>query len=119
MDYLLIIVLGIVVVSFWNSSRDANERMREAVDRLEREIEFLRSQVAALMRAKPVESAALPIATIGASIGIAPSRDVIGASPAGDEPSGPEPPSGEPGELPARVEHAIRPAIAIRITRCT
>ena len=51
MDYFLIIVLGIVVLSVWNSSRDANERMRDAVDRLERELEFMRSQLAALVRA--------------------------------------------------------------------
>ncbi len=59
MDYFLIIVLGIVVLSVWNSSRDTNERMREAVDRLERELEFLRSQLAALMKAnvKPSETA--------------------------------------------------------------
>ena len=40
MDYFLIIVLGIVVISVWNSSRDANARMRDAVDRLEREARF-------------------------------------------------------------------------------
>ncbi|HEY2468433.1 MAG TPA: DUF2339 domain-containing protein [Terracidiphilus sp.] len=59
MDYLLIVVLGIVVVAMWNSSRDAHERFRDAIDRLEREIEFLRSQVAALMKtnAKPAETA--------------------------------------------------------------
>ncbi|HEV2214239.1 MAG TPA: DUF2339 domain-containing protein, partial [Terracidiphilus sp.] len=51
MDYFLIIVLGIVVLSVWNSSRDANERMRDAIDRLERELDFLRSQLAALVRA--------------------------------------------------------------------
>ncbi|MGA8090794.1 MAG: DUF2339 domain-containing protein [Terracidiphilus sp.] len=51
MDYFLIIVLGIVVLSVWNSSRDANERMRDAVNRLERELDFLRSQLAALVRA--------------------------------------------------------------------
>ncbi len=51
MDFFLIIVLGIVVLSIWNSSRDANERMRDAVDRLERELDFLRSQLAALVRA--------------------------------------------------------------------
>ncbi len=60
MDYFLIIVLGIVVISVWNSSRDANARMRDAVDRLERELDFLRSQLAALVRAnaKSSESAA-------------------------------------------------------------
>ena len=51
MDYFLIIVLGIVVLSVWNTSRDANERMREAIDRLDRELDFLRSQLAALVRA--------------------------------------------------------------------
>ena len=51
MDYLLIIVLGIVVLSIWNSNRDAHEQMREAMHRLEREIDFLRSQLAALVKA--------------------------------------------------------------------
>ena len=58
MDFFLIIVLGIVVLSVWNSSRNANERLREAVDRLERELDFLRSQLAGLIKAnaKPIES---------------------------------------------------------------
>jgi phage shock protein A len=51
MDYLLIIVLGIVVISIWNSNRDAHEQMREALDRLEHEIDFLRSQLATLVKA--------------------------------------------------------------------
>ena len=63
MDYFLIIVLGIVVLSVWNSSRDTSERLRDAVDRLEREIEFLRSQLAALTRenARRSETAAAPV----------------------------------------------------------
>ncbi|MGA7242036.1 MAG: hypothetical protein WBX19_02585, partial [Terracidiphilus sp.] len=72
MDYFLIIILGIVVLSVWNSSRDANERMRDAVDRLEREIEFLRSQLAALVKTKSSESAAagvvVPAATTQAAV---------------------------------------------------
>ena len=62
MEYFLIIVLGIVVLSVWNSGRNANERLREAVDRLERELDFLRSQLAGLVKAnaKPVESAVQP-----------------------------------------------------------
>ena len=62
MAYLLIIVLGIVVVSMWNSSRDAHERFRSAIERLQGEIEFLRSQVAGLMRAAKAaeKSAAAP-----------------------------------------------------------
>ena len=51
MEYFLITVLGIVVLTVWNSSRDANERLREAVDRLERELDFLRSQLAGLVKA--------------------------------------------------------------------
>jgi uncharacterized membrane protein len=58
MEYFLIIVLGIVVLSVWNSSRAANERLREAVDRLERELDFLRSQLAGLAKARSSESAA-------------------------------------------------------------
>jgi uncharacterized membrane protein len=62
MDYLLIIVLGIVVLSIWNSNRDAHEQVREAVDRLEREIDFLRSQLAGLVKAngKPAQAASEP-----------------------------------------------------------
>lgn len=51
MDYFLIIVLGIVVLTIWNSNRDANERLREAVGSLQREIDFLRSQLAAMAKA--------------------------------------------------------------------
>lgn len=56
MDYFLIIVLGIVVLSVWNSSRNANERMRDAVNRLERELDFQRSQLAGLARANAKSS---------------------------------------------------------------
>src|SRR6201998_1704936 len=91
MDYLLIIVLGIAVISFWNSSRDANERMREAVDRLEREIEFLRSQVAALMRAKPVES-------------VAPAVSAPAATAAAPRPATPP--------EPTQAAHSVPPPIA-------
>jgi uncharacterized membrane protein len=57
MDYFLIIVLGILVLSVWNSSRDAIARMRDTINRLESELGFLRSQLAALVRAnaKPAE----------------------------------------------------------------
>jgi uncharacterized membrane protein len=61
MDYLLIIILGIVVVSLWNSSRAANERMREEMERLERELDFLRSQIAALVKAKEASATATPV----------------------------------------------------------
>lgn len=69
MDYLLIIVLGIVVISMWNSNRDAHEQMRDAVDRLERELEFLRSQIAALVKAnaKTAEPAGVPVASQAAA----------------------------------------------------
>ena len=60
MDYFLIIVLGIVVISVWNSSRDANARMRDAVGRLERELDFLRSQLAALVRANAKTGESVP-----------------------------------------------------------
>jgi uncharacterized membrane protein len=70
MDYLLIIVLGIVVLSIWNSNRDANERLREAVDRLQREIDFLRSQLAALAKAnaKPAEAPGTSAASQAAAV---------------------------------------------------
>src|ERR1035438_6149798 len=70
MDYFLIIVLGIVVLSVWNSSHDSSERLRDAINRLEREIDFLRSQVAALTRdnAKRHESAAAPVEPAATSL---------------------------------------------------
>ena len=51
MELLLIVVLGIVLVVLWNTSRNTTERIRETVARLDHEIEFLRSQVAGLVRA--------------------------------------------------------------------
>ena len=51
MELLLIVVLGLALVIVWNSSRDAGARTRAALDRLEREVNFLRTQVAALIRA--------------------------------------------------------------------
>ncbi len=63
MDYFLIIVLGIVIISVWNSGRNANERMRDAIDRLERELDFLRSQLAGLARANAKSSESAPQAT--------------------------------------------------------
>src|ERR1019366_6463222 len=94
MDYFLIIVLGIVVLSVWNSSRDTSERLREAVDRLEREIEFLRSQVAALTRdnAKPNESPATPVVSVGT------------APQAAQQPP-------RPAE-PAQATHSVAPPVA-------
>ena len=93
MDYFLIIVLGIVVLSIWNSGRDTRERLRDAVDRLEREIEFLRSQVAALARDKaPRTEAVTPAVPVAATPTTAPQAP-------------------RPSE-PAQAEHGVPPPVA-------
>jgi uncharacterized membrane protein len=51
MELILIVVLGFALLLVWNSSRDAIDSLRNAVGRLEREVDFLRAQVAGLVRA--------------------------------------------------------------------
>ena len=50
MELFLIVVLEIAFVIAWNSSGDAFHRTRDTIDRLQREVDFLRSQLAALVR---------------------------------------------------------------------
>lgn len=89
MDYLLIIVLGIVVAAMWNSSRDAHERFRSAIERMQNEIEFLRSQVAALVKAN------------------AKAAETKAAAPAAE----PAPPRPEAPPQSAHVAHAVPPPV--------
>ena len=50
MEIVLIVVLAIVVFAIWRGNQDALELLRGEVARLEREIDILRSQLAALLR---------------------------------------------------------------------
>ena len=109
MDYLLIIVLGIVVVSIWNSNRDAHERLREAIDRLEREIDFLRSQLAALVKANAKQAetkAAAPAAEAAAAKPEAPPQAAQAAHAV------PTPVQGFPEPLAAKPAAAAPPTPA-------
>ena len=51
MELFLIVVLAIVLLIAWNSTRHSLDRMRVNLDRLQSEVDFLRSQLAALFRA--------------------------------------------------------------------
>lgn len=78
MDYFLIIVLGIAVFAIWNSSRDAQERLRYEVDRLRREIEFLQSQLAALVKAGTKDTHA--VAQPGPEVAVKPAQKAESAA---------------------------------------
>ncbi len=95
MDHLLIIILGIVVVSLWNSTRDKNERLRDEMERLERELEFLRSQLAVLLKAREA-NAATPAAPVAAT----------------QAPAPPAQPVPEPGVPTTATAHAAVPPMA-------
>jgi uncharacterized membrane protein len=134
MDYLLIIVLGIVVLWIWNSNRDAHEQMREAVDRLEREIDYLRSQLAALVKASAksgqVEGAAAaseaaiakpaeqqePLEAQAVAPRVAPFTPPVSepAAPTVAPPEQPEEPSTERETVP---EIPLRPAATLQSTQ--
>ena len=53
MELFLIVVLAIALVIVRNSSRNALDRMRDNLGRLQSEVDFLRSQLAALVRNTP------------------------------------------------------------------
>lgn len=96
MEILLLIVLGIALAIVWNSSRDAIARMRYAIDRLEQEVEFLRTQVAALVRT----SAARP--EQGKDSPAAPQTAATSASV----------PASVPKPEPAQAAHAVPSPVA-------
>ena len=65
MELFLIVVLAIALLVVWNSTRNALDRTRDHIERLGRELDFLRDQLAGLVRnsakteeAKPAESPA-------------------------------------------------------------
>jgi uncharacterized membrane protein len=79
MEIILIVVLGFALLVVWNRSRDAIDGLRDAVGRLEREVDFLRAQVAGLVRAgskveerKAAEAAAPAAEARRAAQGVAP-----------------------------------------------
>ena len=74
MELFLIVVLAIALVIVWNSTLDSLGRTRNAIDRLEREIDFLRSQLAAIARTttKPEEPKHAPAAAQPSTAGQAP-----------------------------------------------
>jgi uncharacterized membrane protein len=75
MDYFLIVILGFLVFFVWQGSQNAVEQLRQEIRMMEREIGWLREQLAALAKAQaasapqptaapvkePVAPAALPI----------------------------------------------------------
>ncbi len=96
MDYFLIIMLGIVVFVLWNTTRDTTARLRDELTRLQREIDFLQSQLAALVKA----NAAREVVTAGQTP--PPSQPAAAAKPF----SQPEP------SRPAEAAHAPAASIA-------
>jgi hypothetical protein len=99
MEIVLIVVLGIVVFAVWRSSQDALDQLRGQVARLEREIDFLRSQLAALLKPQKPRPANEPAFA---------AREPA-AKPPGVAPLPIQRP--EPAQ-PAAAQHAPQPAIA-------
>lgn len=93
MELFLIIVLAIALAIVWNSTRNELARTRDNIERLQSEVDFLRSQLAAVVRTttKPEEHAA-PVQT---------------APP----PRPPEAP-GEPKRQPSGPIHSVPPVAA-------
>ena len=99
MEIVLIVLLAIVVFAIWRGNQDALEQLRGEVARLEREIDFLRSQLAALLKLRTASPANEPV-------------------PAAKEPAAKPPvvaplsiPRPEPAQ-PAAAQHAPQRAIA-------
>ncbi|HEY1579864.1 MAG TPA: DUF2339 domain-containing protein [Terracidiphilus sp.] len=114
MEILLIIVLGIALVIVWNSSRDANARTREAIDRLEREVDFLRSQVVGLARTsgtRPEESKAPPAAApVPAAAPLVPKPEPAQATHAVPPPFAPFAPAPQPKPAAPSAAHSAQSA---------
>ncbi len=70
MELLLIVALGVALFVVWNISRRDIDRTREAVDLLEREVDFLRGQLEVVARAarKPEETKPADVAPEGGKI---------------------------------------------------
>lgn len=114
MELSLIVVLAIALVILWNSTRDALDRTRINIDRLQREVDFLRSQLSALTRsaATPEE----PQATRSASpqtppavppqniVALPPSTQAAHAVPA---PVAPFAPPAAPAHAPAPPTQSV------------
>lgn len=60
MEYFLIVVLGAIVFALWASRREAEERLRNRADYLERELSLVRSQLDALAAKAAAEPASRP-----------------------------------------------------------
>ena len=83
MEFFFIIILAIAVFVVWLRNKDATSSQREDIARLEREIDFLKSQLGALIKA---QAASL------ASAGPAAARTSAGGAPACLDPDSYSPP---------------------------
>jgi uncharacterized membrane protein len=61
MDIFLFIVLCILVFILWNRSQDSNARLRDELTRIQREIDFLQSQLAGLVKANAAREQAAAV----------------------------------------------------------
>ena len=89
MEFFLLIVLAVAVFVLWLKTQDANSSLRDHIARLEREIDFLRSQIGALVKAQSASAAPRP------------------AEPATTEPK--PPPQAVSAPPPVVVQHAPPP----------
>jgi uncharacterized membrane protein len=64
MDYFLIVILSVIVFSVWQSGREAVEALRGEIHILEREIGWLREQLAVLVKSQATHTVSTPEAPL-------------------------------------------------------
>ncbi|MGD0891140.1 MAG: DUF2339 domain-containing protein [Terracidiphilus sp.] len=106
MEFFFIILLAIALFVLWLRSNDSSTSLREDLARLEREIDFLRSQLSALVKAQTAGTAPHPAQQPPAKQVNAVPAAIPPPAPPGPEPQLPPPPT------PAAIHHAPAPPIA-------
>jgi uncharacterized membrane protein len=133
MVYFLLVILSVIVFSVWQSGREAVEALRDEIHILEREINWLREQLASLVKAqaarpvsapeappvKPPEQVLKPVAPVkppepAAAHSVAPAIAAFTSSvaPTASAPVAPTPPPPRPVAPPPIQHHATPAAVS-------
>src|SRR5208337_3621923 len=111
MDYFLIVILGIIVISVWRSGRRAAERLSGEIHILEREVNWLREQLSTLIKSQSASSAIAPEAPPAMPPKPEP-KLAPSSTPPESAPKPVAPPPVQPHAAPAAAPVAAEPAEA-------
>src|SRR5208337_1830835 len=111
MDYFLIVILGIIVISVWRSGRRAAERLSGEIHILEREVNWLREQLSTLIKSQSASSAIAPEAPPAMPPKPEP-KLAPSSTPPESAPKPVAPPSAPPKMPEPAAAHSVPPAIA-------